>query len=187
MSNSLPLFLDYFENLPDEAKHDHGEDVARAYHDSVAELAELKESGRLYIVPGKDSRGRWVPVFDEDCVDEVANLATQISDTKAKLESIANDIEEIVSLGDGPGVWSLVTKLQELRHRVRTATAHVTAESTKAIQKNPGMPLAEINQLPAVIEAYGNLAAVKAEAEPEIAVLSEKFDRRQAIYTQYEA
>jgi hypothetical protein len=186
MNASLNLFLEYIDNLDqDQRIREPGASVADAFRDAGASLIELKESAQSYLVPGKDSRGRWVPVFDEDRTNDVANLASQISQTKDKIESISNDINEIVVIGDGPGHFGLLDQLQEARRSLRNAQNHAANLSQRAIAKNPGLSLDKIANLSGVAEAYLDLSEVEATAPAKIAALEAKVAQRRTIYSRY--
>ena len=186
MSDSLTLFLDHIDSLPENVT-DPGAAVARAYHDSLDELADLKESVRLYIVPGKDARGRWMPVFDADRTDDIANLSSKIEQAQARIKSIRNDINLLIELGDGPSFWPLANKLRELRNQTRNVAGHAAKITQRAIEKNPGVSLEQINEMAEVQAAYQDLEALKAETEPQIAALAERYEAQQKIYGRYEA
>lgn len=188
MNATLAPFFEYINGLDEDRRiHEPGFVVAEAYHEAQDSLIELKQSAQSYLVPGKNSRGQWIPVFDEDRTDDIAHLASRISETKAKIESICNDIETIMSIGDGPAVGPLLAKLQEATRSLRNAQNHAATMSQRAITKNPGMALEKISNLPGVAEAYLDLSEVEATAPAIIAELGERVSRRREIYAKYEA
>jgi len=160
--------------------------VAAAYREALASLAEQRARTLSYMVPGKDSRGRWMPVYDEGSTDEVAGLAGEIDATKDKIKSIANDIIEVIELSGGMESRHLFVKRSELRDRIKAASDHAANEAQKALRQNPGMALAQVQELPDVKSAYEAMETAKVELEPMLAVLLEKVEKRRAIYEKYE-
>ena len=182
----LPSFLAFWSSPPQNAGVDPINRLYAAYVDADKVLCDLKAKGILYIVPGKDSRGRWMPVFDEGSSDEVAGLAGEIDATKDKIKSIANDIIEVIELSGGMESRHLFVKRSELRDRIKAASDHAANEAQKALRQNPGMALAQVQELPDVKSAYEAMETAKVELEPMLAVLLEKVEKRRAIYEKYE-
>ena len=90
---SLQLFLEYINGLDEDHRiREPGYVVAQVYHDTQASLIELKQSAQSYMVPGKNSRGQWIPIFDHDRTDEIASLSVEIDQATTNLKAISNDI-----------------------------------------------------------------------------------------------
>jgi hypothetical protein len=96
---TLAEFMEYW-SYPSQPT-DSGKILAKAYEAAAANAVALKGSCLGYIVAGKDSRGRCVPVFDEARIDEVANLLAKTKEAEAYQKSIADDIAAFMEITEG--------------------------------------------------------------------------------------
>lgn len=185
--SDLTIFLEYIDGLDEDKRlHEPGAVVAQALHDAQDELADLKLQTARLIRPINNGKA-WVVGFDPDRIGEVAAIGTGIDECNRNIESICNDINDIVAIGDGPDNFGLMGRLQEARRSLRSAQNHAAAMSQKAIGRNPGMPLEKISNLPEVAEAYLDLAEIEATAPAIIAELEGKVAQRREIYSRYGA
>jgi hypothetical protein len=183
MASSDPFF-DYW------SKPDHPDDPAKvlavAHAQAVRELDDLKSKGVSYLVPGKDSRGRWVPVYDDAHIDEIASLGTSIAQCSEKLKSISNDIEEFVSITDGKFWMSgLIGERSALYKRNAFCERHAAAMLKKALDKDMHTSPAVLMQRADIAEAYAAQAKAKEETAKPIAELDEKIGKLNEILDRY--
>ena len=129
--------------------------VAQALHDAQDELADLKLQTARLIRPINNGKA-WGVGFDPDRIGEVAAIGTGIDECNRRIESISNDINDIVAIGDGPDNFGLVNRLGEARRSLRNAQQHAANMAQRAIAKSPGMALEKVSCLPGVAEAAGN-------------------------------
>jgi len=184
VNTSLQTFLDFWKEEPQNTI-DPTARLYRAHQKHLQELLDLKAQGRIYIVPGKDSRGRWIPVFDDSRVDEIAVLASRINAASGKLESITNDIIKLVELAGGPSLAKIERELSDLQGQIGLAEARASQLFRKTQNSNLRMTPEQILDLPEVKEAYEGLKAIKTKNEPLIAALVEKESRLREIYERY--
>ena len=186
---SLQQFLDFWSSPPQYAGPDPIGGLYRAYVVAKAELAELKSKGRLYIVPGKNSRGQWIPVFDNDCTDDIAVLSSDITAAKDKLKSICNDIEKVFSLAGGPSQINIQSEHEQLKKSIIAAegAAHALAKGAIASRGRTTKPLRpdEVARLPEVEAAYANADGLRTANEPRIEELFGKLDQIREIAEKY--
>jgi hypothetical protein len=180
----IQSFLDYWSEDPDNTIFPEAR-LFRAYMDQAATLRELKGQGRTFIVPGKDSRGRWIPVFDEGRTDEIANLSGNIEAASAKLKSICNDVIEIVALMGGPCQKDISSELSSLRTSLRLLENLASKETERATKMHPGKRPGEIEALPEVSLAYSKLDSVRAANKPRIEAIEGKLAKVREICEGY--
>jgi hypothetical protein len=149
-----------------------------AYRDLQAESDQLRQKSISFLLPGKDARGRWIAVFSESHVDEVASLAQKISDIEDGLKSISNDIIRFMELAGGPELRFLLDAVGVEYRRIKAAEQHVNAMVMVAASKAAG---SDIREDAGVKKAYDTLAATKREVEPKIKVLVERRDKAEEI------
>lgn len=116
--------------------------LAIAYWKQDNIVTALKKEARELIEVGKDTRGRWIPIFGAGKTDEASRLGARLEEANAKLESIRNDIIEAVGLaGDMAGahinqdiyrekcgiVQANVALKNEMRRAIRTGADVATA------------------------------------------------------------
>ena len=154
------------------------EDQARqlytAHTEASQKLASLKAQGVSFIVPGKDSRGRWIPVYDDSKIDEVVSLGSEIEQTGEKLKSTANDIETFLKLSGGrPTVSEIANERNALLNRLRHCERHAAALLKKALDRDPHASPALLMQRADIAEAYNALQrAQKETAKPWLASMT---------------
>jgi len=93
----------------------HSADEALALYKTYPAIGidlEIKRQKLLkYIVPVKTPRGMWICGFEPSQTNAVACLAADIEMSRKTLESIVNDIEELVLLVGGPVLKMLEDQL----------------------------------------------------------------------------
>jgi len=186
----LKSFLDYWHKPPHSADADPVQALYHVYRATEADLDDLKSQGRLYIVPGKDSQGRWMPVFDEGKTDVIATLSSDIDTTNKKLKAICNDIEEVCTLAGAPTMLNLQSEHEQLIKRVKFAENNAATLAKRAYAghgrtKTPPRP-EEIAALPEVQEAYAKADALRAELTPQIEALWGKLEKIRSITEKYQ-
>jgi len=159
--------------------------LAAAYEEKAADLASLKGETMNFIVPGKDPRGRWIAVFDEGRVDEVANLASRIDEVKTSIKSISDDIAAAVALVGGPSQMPISDELGRLRSRIERATIKADATAKRMLKLHRGMPLDDLAEDPAVLDAQTDLQEIRENAEPQIADIEKRLAKLRAILERY--
>ena len=186
----LQSFLAHWE----EADHrpvqtnDQARQLYTAHIQAIQRLATLKSKGLSFVVPGKDSRGRWIPVYDDSKIDEVVSLGSEIEQTGKKIKSIANDIETFLKLSGGrPSVGEIAAERNALLNRIRHTERHAAATLKKYIDKNPHESPAILMGKPDVSEAYSAVQRAKSETEKPLATLDDKLGKIHAILDRYQA
>jgi hypothetical protein len=182
---SLKSFLDFWSNPPKNASIDPIGKVYHAYVGADEVLHGLKSQGRIYIIPGKNSRGQWIPVFDSDKTDDIAALSGSIDKASTKLKAISNDIEEIYSLAGGPSQINLQTELDTLRNSIRRLEGAAKTRTARALAASPGKRPSEIEALPAVNIAYSQVDAARLDNQPQIDGIEAKLTRIREIHEKY--
>jgi len=186
---SLSSFLEFWTAPAPHAQHDPVKSLYNAYVWAEQELADLKAKGILFLVPAKDSRGRWVPVYDEGRTNEVAVLSGEIERAEAKIKSISNDIEEVQTLAGGHYMLELQREHEQLIHQVRLAEAAAGASMRRAIngrgrQTQPPRP-EEIATRPELVEIYAKADLLKAESAPKIEAMWIRLEKIREILEKY--
>lgn len=186
---TLSSFLEFWRAPPPHAQTDPVKSLYNAYMWAEQELADLKAKGILFLVPAKDSRGRWVPVYDEGRINDVAALSGDIEQTAAKIKSISNDIEEVQTLAGGPYTLELQREHEQLIHQVRLAEAAAGAAMRRAIngrgrQAAPPRP-EEIATRPELVELYADADLLKAESAPKIEEMRIRLEKIREILEKY--
>jgi hypothetical protein len=186
---SLQQFLDFWSNPPAPYRSDPIKAIYQAYGATQSEIAELKSQGRQYIVPAKDSRGRWIPVFDEGKTDDIALLASQIEAANSKLKSISDDVETVCNLAGACSMVELVTKHEQTRHSVQLAETAAGAAMRRAINGRgrttaPPRP-DEIATRPEIVEIYAKADILRAELTPKIEEMAGRLDKIRTILEKY--
>ena len=187
---SLKSFLDYWQKPPHSADADPVQVLYRAYVATECDLNDLKSQGRLYIVPGKNSRGQWMPVFDEGKTDVIALLASDIEATNTKLKAISNDIEDVCTLAGAPTMLNLQTEHEQLKKSIMLAEAAANAGMRRAINgrgrtAQPPRP-EELATRPELVELYAHADSLKAELTPQIGALGDRLEKIRAITEKYQ-
>jgi len=181
---SLDPFFDYW------SKPDHPDDPAKAlavaHSDALTKLAALKEKGVSFLVPGKDSRGRWIPVYDDAHIDKVATLGGEIDRARDRIKAVANDIEAFLAVtGGSPVLSGLINERKALQQRVNFSERHAAALLKKALDRDPHTSPAVLMQRPDLSEAYAAQAKAKEETSGPIAELDEKIGKLNEILGKY--
>jgi hypothetical protein len=175
----LRSFIDYWTSPPRGVQ----DDARKLYDRYVAVQSALADHRRRtvgYLVPANHGKG-WHPVFDPDLTEEVTALASEIERHKADQKSIVEAIEAFMSIAGGPSLQALADELQSERRRLQSYV-HVTKAATiKASNLNPRLSPAEVQELPAVVEANGKLSEARLELEPKIEALSSRLEKARAI------
>ena len=186
---SLSSFLEFWKNPVPHAQQDPIKSIYNAYVWAEQDLRELKAKGILFLVPGKDSRGRWMPVYDEGKIGDVAALSGEIEQAEAKIKSISNDIEEIYSLAGGPHQVDLQREHEQLIRSVQLAESAAGAMMRRAINARgrTTQPLRpeEFATRPEIVEAYAKADLHKAESAPKIEEMAGRLEKIRAILEKY--
>ncbi|NBJ17114.1 MAG: hypothetical protein FNP40_16455 [Dehalobacter sp. 4CP] len=186
---SLSSFLEFWKNPVPHAQQDPVKSLYNAYVRTAQELAARKAKGILFLVPGKDSRGRWIPVYDEGKINDVAALSGEIEQTAAKLKSISNDIEEVQTLAGGHYMLELQREHEQLIHSVQLAESVASAMMRRAINARgrTTQPLRpeEFATRPEIVEAYAKADLHKAESAPKIEEMAGRLEKIRAILEKY--
>ena len=186
---ALSSFLEFWQSPPPHAQTDPVKSLYNAYVRAEQNLADLKAKGILFLVPAKDSRGRWIPVYDEGKINDVATLSGEIERTAAEIKSISNDIEEVQTLAGGPYMLELQREHEQLIHQVRLAEAAAGASMRRAINgrgrtNQPPRP-EEIATRPELVEIYAKADILKAESAPKIEEMFGRLEKIRAILEKY--
>ena len=186
----LPSFLAHWE----EADHrpvrieDQARQLYTAHSEASQRLASLKAQGVSFIVPGKDSRGRWMPVYDDARVDDIAALGSEIEQTGKKIKSICNDIEAFLKLSGGrPTVSEIANERNALLSRVRHCEKHAAVSLKKALDRDPHTSPAVLMQRADIAEAYNALKRAQEETKEPLAVFDGQLGKLHAILNRYAA
>ena len=182
---SLKSFLDFWDNPPQNASIDPIGKVYHAYVGAAEVRHGLKSKGREFIVPGKNSRGQWIPIFDQDRTDEIASLSVEIDQATTNLKAISNDIEEIHTLAGGPSQINLQTELDTLRNSIRRIEGAAKTRTARALAASPGKRPSEIEALPAVNIAYSQVDAARTENAPKIDEIAARLEKIRLITEKY--
>ena len=185
----LPSFLQFWK----EADGRSGlriEDAARslyvAHTESSRKLASLKAQGVSFIVPGKDSRGRWIPIYDDSRVDDIAALGSEIEQTGKKIRSICGDIEAFLKISGGrPTVSEIANERNALLNRVRHCEKHAGALLKRGLDKDPHTSPAMLMQKSGIGEAYAALNRAKEETAKPLAGFEDQLGKIHAILNKY--
>jgi len=185
----LKDFLAYWQNPPHSVDADPVQVLYHVYRATEADLDDLKSQGRIYIIPGKDSRGRWIPMFDEGKIDDIALLSGDIEATKMKLKTISNDIAEVCALAGSPTSLILQTEHERLRKSIKLAEATAGAAMRRAINgrgrtTQPPRP-DELATRPELVEIYAKADILRAESEPKIAEMFGRLEKIREISEKY--
>jgi hypothetical protein len=177
--DSLRVFLDFWASPP-RGLQDDAQKLYDRYVAVQSALADHRRRTAEYLVPANHGKG-WHPVFDPDLTEEVALLASEIERHKADQKSIVEAIEAFMYIAGGPSLQALADELQSERRRLQSYV-HVTKAATiKASNLNPRLSPAEVQELPAVVEANGKLSEARLELEPKIEALSSRLEKARAI------
>lgn len=171
-------FLQYWAKSRDQ--QDDARSLFSAHQSALAALESSRQKTHGFIIPLNGSKG-WHPGFDPDETEQVVALAAEIDARKAALKSIAQEIEAFVAVAGGPTFRPLSDQIQAARRRVSDSRLKAKAISRVAMNTNPSLSPAEIQELPEVLEA--NLALVKTceEFEPVIADLTTRIEKAREI------
>jgi hypothetical protein len=180
--SSLSDFLSFWENPNQE---DPAGKLVNAYHASEAESKRLRMSMLDFLQPGKDSRGRWVPVFSEDKTGEVAALGLKIDAVEENKKTVSNDIEAFSEITGKPVLSGLINERKALQQRIAFSERHAAALLKKALDRDPHTSPAVLMQRADLKEAYQAQEKAKAETEKPIAALDEKISKARAILDRY--
>lgn len=183
--SSLSAFLEFWHEPPQWATPD---PLRRLYHAFVAvdeDLRELKSQAWEFILPGKDSRGRWMPVFDGDRTDEISLLASHIDAARDRLKSISNDIEQLFALAGGPSQMALNREREELARTIANAAQGAARSAEREQRQHKDMRPSQIEALPRVSIAYAALDKAKSENTPLIEAIDAKLSQIREITEKY--
>jgi len=183
----LESFLAYWRD-PAQKQDDA---MFRLFHEfttTTAKLRDLRASTLIFLQPGKDSRGRWVPVFDDGRVDEVAALGREIEQADAKLKSVSNDIKAFLELSDGqPTLTSIAVGRNRILDRIKFNEKHAAAILKQALDRSPHESPAVLMQRSDVSEAYAAVERCKQETCASLTDLEERLKRARQIIEPYES
>ena len=187
MTPDIDNFLRFWSD-PGQKQDDPAFRLAHTHNTTAKRLSELRASTLSFLQPGKDSRGRWVPVFDESRVDEVAALGLEIEQTDKALKAISNDILTFMGLSES---FMTLSSLTAERHKISERIKHcekVTASALKrALDKNPHESPAVLMQKADISEAYAALDRAKTETAKPLADLDERLAKVRQILEPYQA
>jgi hypothetical protein len=168
------------------AAEDVAQKLAVAHVKATQKLATLKAQGVSFIVPGKDSRGRWVPIYDDARVGDIATLGSEIEQAGNKIKSVSNDIIAFLELSEGkPMLSAIVHEREQLRRRILATEKHAAAALKKALDKDPHTSPAVLMQRADIAEAYSAMNKAKEETEKPLADLDERLGKMREILDRY--
>jgi len=186
MAPDLENFLRYWSG-PSAGQDDAAFRLFKAHVDCTKKLKELRASTLTYLQPGKDSRGRWVPVFDEGKTDEVAALGRSIEETDKALKQVCNDIIAFLELTEGnPYLSSLASRRNAILDRILHCERAAGGALKRALSANPHESPAVLMQRADISQAYKDLERAKEETAKPLADLESRLAKARAIIAPYE-
>jgi len=159
---------------PDDAEKLHDEHLAasKVLEDTKAEVLK-------FLRPVKTGKGVWSVGFDPNAIEKIAELGNLIEDTDQKLQSIAQTVAQFLELSGGAcRIEEIATRRATIRQRLKAAENFAKAAVNTELRRAGGgdISLDRIKEIPAVGEAYGKLAILHEELDPQL----EDLDRRLA-------
>ena len=186
MSSDIENFLRFWSD-PGQKQDDAAFRLAHAHAANTKRLKELRASTLAFLQPGKDSRGRWVPVFGEGQVDEVAALGLEIEQTDKALKQVCNDIIAFLKESDGnPLLASISGQRNRLLDRVKHCEKSAASALKRALDKNPHESPAVLMQRSDIGQAYTDLDRAKDETANPLADLEERLKKARQIIEPYQ-
>jgi hypothetical protein len=186
MFQDIENFLRFWSD-PNTKQDDAAFRLAHAHKTATAKLKELRASTLSFLQPGKDSRGRWVPVFGEGQVDEVAALGLEIEQTDKALKQVCNDIIAFLKESDGnPLLASISGQRNRLLDRVKHCEKSAASALKRALDKNPHESPAVLMQRSDIGQAYKDLERAKDETAKPLADLEERLKKARQIIEPYQ-
>ena len=184
----LPSFLQFWKEADSRPVRidDQARQLYTAHIQATQKLASLRSKGLSFVVPGKDSRGRWIPIYDDARVDDIAALGSEIEQTGKKIKSICSDIEAFLKLSGGrPSVSEIANERNALLNRVRHCEKHAAALLKRALDKDPHTSPAVLMQRADIAEAYAALNRAKEETAKPLAGFDDQLGKIHAILNRY--
>jgi hypothetical protein len=186
MSSDIENFLRYWSD-PNTKQDDAAFRLAHAHKIATAKLKELRASTLAFLQPGKDSRGRWVPVFDEGKTDEVAALGLEIEKTDKALKQVCNDIIAFMEASEGnPMLTSLANRRNMILDRIKHCEKAAAVGLKRALDKNPHESPAVLMQRADISQAYKDLERAKEETAKPLADMEDRLAKARQIIGPYE-
>lgn len=186
MAPDIEPFLRFWSD-PSQKQDDACFRLYHAHQAATSKLKELRASTLGFLQPGKDSRGRWVPVFDEGRVGDVAALGTEIEQTDEKLKSVSNDIAAFLELSEGnPMISSIAGRRNQVLDRIKHCERAAASGLKRSLDKNSHESPAVLMQREDIAAAYSALAKAKSETEKPLADLESRLQKARAIIEPYE-
>lgn len=186
MPSDIENFLRFWAD-PGQKQDDAAFRLAHAHAANTKRLKELRASTLSFLQPGKDSRGRWVPVFGEGQVDEVAALGLEIEQTDKALKQVCNDIIAFLKESDGnPLLASISGQRNRLLDRVKHCEKSAASALKRALDKNPHESPAVLMQRSDIGQAYTDLDRAKDETANPLADLEERLKKARQIIEPYQ-
>jgi hypothetical protein len=185
----LTSFLRFWQDQAQSSMpaEDAAQKMALAHVQATQKLVDLKAQGINHIIPVKNSKGAWVPGFDDSLIDEIASLGQNIEQTSGRVKSISNDIIAFLSLSGGaPMLTSIVNERNQHQRRVLATEKHAATALKQAIDKNPHTSPAVLMQRADIAEAYTALNKAKEETQKPLADLDERLKQMRKIIEPYE-
>ena len=182
----MEQFLDFWASNPD--KNSRAPDAAMklylASESARANLAGLKRQTGQYMIPVRSGKNL-IPGFDPEKLDEVADLAASIEAGEKRIGAIARDIDEFMTLCEGPRFGQLSQKRRSLYTELsnkETSYRHAVLKLTSA---HPEAIPSEIEAMPAAVTARGEWLEMKSKLEPAIAEATDRIEKAQKILAKH--
>jgi hypothetical protein len=186
MAQDIAPFLAYWGN-PAQPQNDAAFRLYHSHRAALEKLRDLKAGTLAFLQPGKDPRGRWVPVFDESRIDEVATLGVEIENANERLKQTSNDIMVFLELSEGnPTLTSISIQRGRIIDRIHHNEKVAAVALKRALDKNPHDAPAMLMQTPDIAKAYKAIDQCKKETEKPLAVLETRLQKARKIIEPYE-
>jgi hypothetical protein len=186
MPSDIENFLHFWAD-PGQKQDDAAFRLALAHRTNITRLKELRASTLAFLQPGKDARGRWVPVFDEGKTDEIAALGLEIEKTDKALKQVCNDIIAFLEVSKGN---HLLTSIAYQRNVILDRILHCERVAggvlKRALSTNPHENPAVLMQRADIAAAYKDLDNAKAETAKPLADLEGRLAKARQIIEPYE-
>ena len=188
--SSLSDFLEFWHEPPAWADPDPVRKIYHTYLGAIADLEDIKSQARDFIIPAKDAKGKLMPVFDVDKLEDVSALADAIDGQKEKIKGILTDVEEIMLLAGSPSTIPLQQEHEHLRHSIQLAETAAGAAMRRAINGRgrlaaPPRP-EEIATHPELVEIYAKADVLRAELTPKIEEMAGRLEQIRKIIEKYQ-
>ena len=182
----MEQFLDFWGSNPDRNSRapDQAMRLYIAYKNASSNLASLKQQTVNYLIPIHSGKNL-IPGFDSEKLNEVADLAASIEAGEKRIGAIARDIDEFMTLCEGPRFGQLSQKRRSLHLELsnkETAYKHTILKLTSA---NPEAIPSEIEAMPTAVTARGEWLEMKSKLEPAIAEATDRIEKAQRILAKH--